>query len=375
MKARGFFLLLLLFTGSCFAWWIIQLDRLNQHSLMQQEELAYLRVEKAQNQLIWLAGSDSNAEESNSFHIGSLRLYISPALWDSTLNHYPDLEFSQEAGFIKIQPKASFLGSIRQKSREISLRQIIESTLFFSLLFIGFIWIYRGLVQAIDLSKQQSNFLVSVTHELKTPIASSRLLFETIFRHKLDYEKLKELSSAGITNSVQQLGLVESLLIASRLENHSSEISLQRVILSDWLENVLEALQQDYGSSLKLECHIQSGIEAQIDDMSLRLSIANLLSNAHKYGGEEGTIFVRLQQQDAQVIVQIGDEGPGIPDGAKRTVFKKFYRGGEPFTQVHHGSGLGLFIVSETAKRHKGKAWVEDREPQGSMFNLMIKTL
>ncbi|MHB1277089.1 MAG: sensor histidine kinase [Bacteroidia bacterium] len=374
MKTRGFFLLLLTFTGACFAWWVIQLERLNRNNLEMQEELLHLRVEQVQNQVLWQGLKDSSAETPLRMQVGSLVFYLSGAQWKNLQNTYPQLELKRDGDYLAIEPREGHLAAVRKKARLTRNRQIAESSLFFSLLFIGFIWIYKGLVQAIDLSVQQSNFLVSITHELKTPIASSRLLFETLVRHPVEAEKVVELSKAGVESSKHQLDLVESLLIASRLENRSLEFPLHRVDLSSWLLKEVELLQRDYQHSLNLELAIEPGVEGLIEDMSLRLSLANLISNARKYAGKESPLFVGLYKKDGNAILQVGDAGPGIPDPEKKRIFKKFYRRGDAKTHVHRGTGLGLFIVAETAKRHKGRVWVEDRKPQGSMFNLLIQS-
>ncbi|HCS20710.1 MAG TPA: hypothetical protein DIW47_09155 [Bacteroidetes bacterium] len=374
MKTRGFFLLLLLFTGACFAWWVIQLERLNRTNLEMQEELLHLRVEQVQNQVLWQGIKDSSAETPLRIQVGSLVFFLSEAQWKNLKNQYPQLELSRDGDYLFIEPRTSHLAFIREKAKAVRNRQIAESSLFFSLLFIGFIWIYKGLVQAIDLSDQQTNFLVSITHELKTPIASSRLLFETMVRHPVEAEKVVELSRAGIESSKHQLDLVESLLIASRLENRSLEFPLHRVDLSSWLHKEVELLQREYQHALNLELAIAPGIEGLIEDMSLRLSLANLISNARKYAGKESFLFVGLSKKDGNALIQVGDTGPGIPDQEKKRIFKKFYRRGDAYTHVHRGTGLGLFIVAETAKRHKGRVWVEDRKPQGIMFNLLIKS-
>lgn len=373
MKTRGFFLLLLLFTGACFAWWIIQLERLNRDNLEMQEELLHLRVEQVQNQLLWQGVNDSSAQSPLRFQVGSLVFYLSKTQWKSIRYKYPELEISLDQDYLQIAPKTSRLAALRRDTKRIQHRQIAESSVFFSLLFIGFIWIYKGLVQAIDLGNQQSNFLVSITHELKTPIASSRLLFETLIRRSDEQEKVQELSRAGIEGSKHQLDLVESLLIASRLENRSLEFSLRHADLSGWLYDEIRLLQRDYQNSLQLNVAIEPGIEGMIEDMSLRLSLGNLISNARKYAGKEGLIHIGLSKKLGYALLQVGDQGMGIPDAEKKRIFKKFYRRGDAYTHTHHGTGLGLFIVAETAKRHKGKVWVEDRLPQGSMFNLLIK--
>jgi len=142
-----------------------------------------------------------------------------------------------------------------------------------------------------------------------------------------------------------------------------------------WLYGELVLLQHDCPKDFLVLVDCDESIEAEIDTLGFRLSISNLISNAIKYGGESNKITLKLSRQSGHALLQIGDEGPGIPDQDKKRIFKKFHRRGDAYTQAHRGTGLGLFIVAETAKRHGGKVWVEDREPTGSMFNILIQSL
>ncbi|MDX5320642.1 MAG: sensor histidine kinase [Bacteroidota bacterium] len=134
-------------------------------------------------------------------------------------------------------------------------------------------------------------------------------------------------------------------------------------------------MEREYGNRLHFETHIEPDLFIEAEETSLRLSLSNLVSNACKYGGEGSTVSLSLKQMDDDILLQVSDEGPGVPDAYKKSIFKKFYRSGDALTQVHRGTGLGLYVVSETVKRLKGKIWVEDRMGGGSTFNLLIKSL
>ena len=375
MKSRGFFLLLLVFTAACFIWWVVQLGRLQQTNLLMQKQMLYAEVERAQNQLL-LASRQIETHELDTYTSNPKNIIsISKERWDHIAGSFPSLHFVASPQHVSIQPKEEVLSEIDAKARKNQLWLLGESALFFSLLFIGFIWIYKGLVDAINLNQQQSNFLISVTHELKTPIATSRILFETLRKHVLAQDKIVELSSSGIHNTTHQLELVESLLIANQLDTNTYQAPKERVNLGTWLKEEIEMFKLDYRDELLIEYESTEDLEIEIDALSLRLSLSNLLSNAVKYGGKNKSIFIALRKNQRHALIQVGDQGPGIPNTDKKHIFKKFYRRGDAFTQVHRGTGLGLFIVAETAKRHGGKVWVEDRIPTGSMFNLTIQLL
>ncbi|MDX5320643.1 MAG: hypothetical protein LPK45_06060, partial [Bacteroidota bacterium] len=235
MKARGFFIVLMVFTTACFSWWTIQLERLNRHSLEMKEELLYAEVDKAQNFMVWMSKQSKSGDSLISFQVGENTLFMSQNQWEELSFRYPKLDFSKAGSFIQIAPKPIAIDTIHEASRASTWRQVLESSFFFILLCIGFIWIYRGLVSVISMSERQNDFLVSVTHELKTPIASSRLLFETMLRHELELQEKRRLAEAGIKGTHKQLELVESLLVASQLENRYYEFPKQTLALSDWL--------------------------------------------------------------------------------------------------------------------------------------------
>lgn len=372
MNARGFFLLLLLFTCSCFAWWMIQLEQLNRDLRNEKITALGLQAEKAHNQLIWKGSPDSTTEQNMPVNMGALTLYLNPGEWERTALEYPSLLFTREKGYASITPRLEALQEIRYAAETRQWQQIAESVLFFGLLLTGFVWIYRGLTQAIALNSQQNHFLVSVTHELKTPIASTKLLFETLRRHRLEDDKKEELCNAGLEDSARLLDLVESILIATRLENKEMEFLLHETDLSEWLHDELNRMQQDYHGNLNLDVHIEPGVLARLELVSFRLTLHNLIDNARKYGGRDNATGIRLFRKGKGIVLQVTDAGPGIPAGEKKKIFKKFYRSGDAHTRHHQGTGLGLFIVSETIKRHGGKVWVEDARPGGSIFNLLL---
>lgn len=373
MKTKGFFILLLVFTTACFTWWVIQLLRLNKDKLMVQERAAYHQVEQAQNQIVWL--SKREKDNIGPIRIGSQILFLSQENWEQTKTRFPHLSFSIEEDIVQISPQKSYLTQIHEKGRDNLIRLISESSFFFILLFTGFVWIYRGLNETIKLSERQNDFLVSVTHELKTPIATSRLLFETLRRYTLPKEEYENLTESGIKSTEQQLELVESLLLASHLENKSYVFPQNHVQLSAWLHKECATLETEYAGRISLKTHIEEDISGTIEENSFRMSLRNLISNAAKYGGTGTQVDVSLTKTNSGILLQVADDGPGIPEQIRSKIFEKFYRSEEAHSQAKQGTGLGLFIVAETIRRLKGKVWVEARDPRGSMFNLLIESL
>lgn len=375
MKAKGFFFLLMLFTIACFTWWTIRLELFSRQNAIHQEELYLSSVDKVYNQILWSASPDSSEERPYPVQVGNYHVFIQKDFLKNLKTEHPNLEFTQEGLILDISPKREKLRSYAEDIYQGRIRQFIESSFFLLLLLIGFIWIYRGLNQALRLTQQQTDFLVSITHELKTPISTSRLTFETLNRPGISEEQRRVLCNNGLETTLNQLHLVESLLAASNLEHGNALFNKQKIHLSEWLEEEMERIKRDYGQKINLVPDIGKGIHAELDETGWRLCLQNLISNAYKYGGEAGKIFISLQRNKDKILFQVGDEGPGIDDDDKRNVFKKFYRCGDSMTRRQRGTGLGLYIVAETVRNHNGKVWIEDRAPSGAMFNLLINAI
>ncbi|MBI1222757.1 MAG: hypothetical protein GC180_09165 [Bacteroidetes bacterium] len=375
MKAKGFFILLLVFTCACFSWWIIQLERLNRQKLEAQERLIYHQVEMAQNQLFWMSQHDSGANSFGPVRVGEHDLFITNALWERLQNSFPNLNFHLENRFLQIEPKAQALSALKQENQDFGVQLLVESGIFFLLLSVGFVWIYRGLVLVINMSQSQNSFLVSITHELKTPIATNRLLFETLLRYQVKGKELESLAQSGIKGCEHELELVESLLMAAHLEDKNYHFPKEVINLSAWLQNEMNKLEKLYHHKIQLNCQIEPDLFLEAEQNSLSLSLRNLVSNAWKYSDEKGTVEVILKETEEGILLQVGDEGQGVDDQDKKKIFTKFYRSAKAKSQAKQGTGLGLFIVAETIRRLNGKIWVEDRIPMGSMFNLLLKPL
>lgn len=252
-------------------------------------------------------------------------------------------------------------------------RMIIGEGLFFTVcLFFGLFVINRSANREVSLARQRRNFLLSITHELKSPIASMRLIFETMAKHDLTREQLEKLYANGLRDAGRLQSLVESLLLAARLEDNWRPLH----------EPVkLEALAQEIVAGLRLrfpEANFkirmpESFPPIQADKSGLRSILQNLLENAVKYSPEAAAIELSAEKTPAgKLYLQISDSGLGIPDGEKKAVFEKFYRIGNEETRNTTGTGLGLYIVQQVVKAHGWQITLTDNKPQGTVFTIEI---
>jgi len=251
---------------------------------------------------------------------------------------------------------------------------ILGETIFLSLsLLAGMYLIYRGYQREVLASQQQRNFLLSITHELKSPIASIQLVLETLLKrgHSLQPEQMTRLSSSGVKETDRLNKLVEDLLLSARLESayQFHQEPLELVELAEKL--VYNQLQQQPDLDLTLVAPPQLPI-VYGDRQALTSVLLNLLENAIKYSLPPAHIRVELDQVGKEVRLQVADRGIGISHREKKRIFDKFYRIGNEDTRTTKGTGLGLFIVREIIRAHHGTIQVLNNPPHGTIFSVKL---
>lgn len=245
-----------------------------------------------------------------------------------------------------------------------------ECSVFLLILIIGIIRIRKSFKRELSFSRNQSNFLLSVTHELKTPLASSRLYLQTLQKHKLPEEKQKDIIEKALQQNDQLEKLINNILNASRLENRRLQLNMEEVNVSKYLHNIVDRYIRQY-PSVDFQVNIQEDVTFQIDPFIMETVVNNLMENAIKYTPDEPQIGVDLEMS-AHLIIRVKDNGVGIAADQRKNIFKKFYRLGNEETRTQKGSGLGLFIVSEFLRLHNGSIKYIANKPKGSIFEITI---
>lgn len=244
-----------------------------------------------------------------------------------------------------------------------------EGVVFLAILIIGIIQIRKSIKKELEFSRNQNNFLLSVTHELKTPIASIKLYLQTLQKHAIDEQKRKDIIFKVLKQNEQLEKLIDNILNATRLENKRSELHKEELNISAYLNSICDRYTKQYPHSFNNK--IDSGIIGQIDPFIVETIVNNLIENALKYSGENSKIDVELYKKD-KIHIRICDNGPGIPNSYQKDVFKKFFRIENEETRTQKGSGLGLFIVKELTHLHKGQIKYYNNKPNGAVFELIL---
>ncbi|HJU84069.1 MAG TPA: HAMP domain-containing sensor histidine kinase [Holophagaceae bacterium] len=241
----------------------------------------------------------------------------------------------------------------------------------------GFFLIYRKLTEELDLKLRQRNFIASVTHELKTPIASLRVWIETLFQRELRDEQKLRIHDLMDKDLERLADLVGNMLEVARADAGSLEIRPEPLELGPFLRGVAESMDQRLGpGALGLRLDLARGVWVHADPKSLATVVENLLSNAYKYASEPRETTVTLDGNREEALIVVSDRGKGIPTRELPRLFTRFYRVGDEMTRQVPGTGLGLFLAREIVGLHGGEIRVGSRGlGLGSAFTIRLPRL
>lgn len=257
--------------------------------------------------------------------------------------------------------------------RELKRRRAMvlgEGAVFLSLLIIGILQTRKAVRHEFELARQQRNFLLSVTHEFKSPLAAIKLNLQTLQKRKLEEDTRNHLLHRSLLETERINLLVENALIASRLDNNSFDLNFIRLDLNHFLDQLLNEYEERYDHRHSFKRNLSGPAYILADELALTSLVLNLLENAEKYSPPESEIYTSTYLEKQEVVLSISDRGIGIPEREKKKIFTKFYRIGNEDTRKTKGTGLGLYIVSEIAGLHKATIRVENRQGGGTSFSI-----
>ena len=244
-----------------------------------------------------------------------------------------------------------------------------EGVTFLLVILVGAVYVYRATRRQLRLSHQQQNFMMAVTHELKTPIAVISLNLETLQKRKLEEAQQQKLIATSIQETHRLNVLTNNILVASQLETGAYRLNKQEINLSELAENCILDFK-NRNPNRYLQYHIEPGIYINGEISLLRMLINNLLDNALKYSQAEALVMLVLEKKKGKIILAVNDEGSGIPDMEKKNVFEKFYRIGNETTRTAKGTGMGLYLCKKIVQDHNGTISIADNQPVGSIFTV-----
>jgi signal transduction histidine kinase len=271
-----------------------------------------------------------------------------------------------------VAEKAAFYKSLKSRWAMV----LGEGVVFMTLLIIGINKTKNAFKKEFALAKQQKNFLLSITHEFKSPLAAVKLNLQTLQKRKLESPQKEEIIRRALLETERIHLLIENALMASRLESHNYEHYFEEINLSSFLRGTIDDYIDRQDHEFILNHDLEDSIYIKGDKFALTSLIYNLIENAEKYSEKGTKIEIELKSisnKESQILVK--DQGYGIPADEKVKVFEKFYRIGNEDTRKTKGTGLGLFIVQHVVNLHKGKIIIKDNIPQGTVFEINLPTL
>ncbi len=246
-----------------------------------------------------------------------------------------------------------------------------EGSIFLLLIISGAIFLFRAVKKQFKITQEQHSFMMAVTHELKTPLAITKLNLETLQKRKLDESQQSRLIGNTLQEANRMNALCSNLLISSQMEAGGYKLNKESVVLNELVKVTVNDFVNRYPER-KIEGNTEPPLTSSADHFLLQIAVNNLLDNAIKYTPKEGAVSISVYEHEGMNCIEVRDEGPGIKDADKRMVFEKYRRLGTAATQRAKGTGLGLYLVKRIVTALNGRIQIEDHSPKGSRFILSL---
>lgn len=232
---------------------------------------------------------------------------------------------------------------------------------------------FNDLVEKLQTSEQKrSNFVSDASHELKTPLASIKLLSDSILQNDMDIETVREFVG-DIGNEADRLNrMSQKLLSLSRIESQADS-DCEIVMITPTIERVVRMLSAIADeNSITISTDLTDDIPILILEDDLYQIIFNLVENGIKYNRPGGKLMIKLQRNEDNAVLTVQDTGVGIPEDALSHVFERFFRVDKARSRKSGGSGLGLSIVRNMIERNSGEIYVNSTLGQGTTFTVVF---
>ncbi len=261
--------------------------------------------------------------------------------------------------------------SIHEMAKRKTTQYFSEGFTFLALILLGAVFVFRATSRQLKFSLQQQNFMMAVTHELKTPIAITQLNLETLQKRKLEDEMQQKIISNTLEEANRLNNLCNNILLASQMDVGAYTTIKEEINFSDLIEGSIDNCKNRFPQRKIVE-NIGEGIYLNGETWLLQMLINNLIENAFKYSPKESTVTISLVEKNNKISLSVGDEGNAIPDHEKKKIFDKFYRIGNENTRKSKGTGLGLYLCKKIAEGHQGSIAVTDNQPIGTVFTVLF---
>jgi len=254
----------------------------------------------------------------------------------------------------------------------------MEGVFFLILVLVGAWLIYRSLVRTEELKFHQQNFLMAVTHELKTPLASMRIYLDSMMSSKIPAEKKAEIVPRMQADVNRLEKLVANILDAGRFERSGYHLKTQRLDLGQLVGKALDELAAlPTHKPVSIERDLPEKMPINGDPAALKRAVEAIFENSLSYNDKDRIeLAVKLACHRAKCRLTIRDNGVGLSRKEAAQVFNRFYRAGQEISRRRPGSGLGLFLAREIIRAHGGDITVNSDGPgRGAVFSITLESI
>jgi signal transduction histidine kinase len=233
----------------------------------------------------------------------------------------------------------------------------------------GLVYAFRDVTVEWRLEEEKSDFVATISHELRTPMTAVYGAAQTLLRHDLDIPDVQRrvlLEMIG-TQATRLSEITEDVLLMTRLDRDELTVEREVVDIGEVVRSTIETMRSHIPQKVQLELVIDDDVGAASGDSDrIQQVLVNLIDNAAKYGASP--VQVSAAGANGVVRIEVADAGPGIPAADRERVFEKFYRSGPQTTRAAGGTGLGLYISRELTERMGGRLRVESEAGDGARF-------
>lgn len=295
--------------------------------------------------------------------------------WTVLLSKNNNTIYSKNIELTKLSEGQKIVDKVSAEQQYLRNKYMIlgEGMVFGISLIIGMWFIQKAYNKELQNTQNQKNFLLSITHELKSPIASVNLITETLKKRIIPDEKKSDLYDSILSENHRLEKLINNLLLATKIESGYT-YNFEPCQLNKIIENCKDRISLNHPQA-QISLNSISDPYVSADHEAIVSIFTNLFENSIKYSERSPSINVSIQDNIKECFIKVSDNGIGIADDEKLKVFNKFYRTGNEDTRKTKGTGLGLYIVHKIVKAHRGDIKISNNPEGGTIFNITFPKL